>query len=301
MSGQQVANIEPSGEITKQQSSHSESSQSYAIPGGEAHEQSRDASRLMEANIPGGQMKQQTQEHQFAKQAEAVQETPGGVQRTSETAASQQQVSQAVSSSQTQGADGSISTRRVTSKRTVQQSSSVKQSHISSQTSAHPAQGMIQAPVPSELQIQNLATQQNNQRQQMVHQQQQLAQQQQLPDLPADSDMTSVSRTKHTQHSHKKVTQTSQKVVSATQQQQQQQQLGTPARRSATRPSGPKDHACLHRPSFPEFVVWYCKRFLHAGVLKRVESLKWQEIFLLAKHLLQKLSISACIMSSVFS
>ncbi|XP_043207668.1 general transcriptional corepressor trfA-like [Amphibalanus amphitrite] len=223
MSDQQVANIAPSGEITKQQSSQSESSQSYAIPGGEAHEQSRDASRLMEANIPGGQMKQQTQEHQFAKQAEAVQETPGGVQRTSEAAAAQQQVSQSVSNSQTQGADGSISTRRVTSKRTVQQSSSVKQSHISSTTSAHPAQGMIQAPVPTELQMQNLATQQNNQRTQLAHQQQQLAQQQQLPDL-ADSDMTAVSR-KTTQHSHKKVTQTSQKVTSATQQQQQQQQL----------------------------------------------------------------------------
>ncbi|KAF0288793.1 hypothetical protein FJT64_012821 [Amphibalanus amphitrite] len=161
MSDQQVANIAPSGEITKQQSSQSESSQSYAIPGGEAHEQSRDASRLMEANIPGGQMKQQTQEHQFAKQAEAVQETPGGVQRTSEAAAAQQQ-------------------------------------------------GMIQAPVPTELQMQNLATQQNNQRTQLAHQQQQLAQQQQLPDL-ADSDMTAVSR-KTTQHSHKKVTQTSQKV-----------------------------------------------------------------------------------------
>jgi len=225
MSGQQLANIEPSGEITKQQSSQSEASQSYAIAGGEAHEQSRDASRLMEANIPGGQMKQQAQEHQFAKQAEAVQETPGGVQRTSEAATAQQQVSSSVSNSQTQGADGSISTRRVTSKRTVQQSSNVKQSHISSSTTAHPAQGMIQAPVPSELQIQNLATQQNAQRQQMAHQQQQMAQQQQLPDLTGGSDQASVSRTQHTQHSHKKVTQTSQKVTSATQQQTQQQQL----------------------------------------------------------------------------
>ena len=244
MSGKQLANIEPAGEITKQQQSQSESSQSYAIPGGQAHEQSRDASRLMEANIAGGQMKQQTQEHQFAKQAEAVQETPGGVQRTSEAAAAQQQVSQSVSNQQTQGADGSISTRRVTSKRTVQQSSSVKQSHISSQTSAHPAQGMIQAPVPSELQIQNLATQQNAQRQQVAHQQQQLAQQTQLPDLPADSDMTSVSRTKHTQHSHKQVTQTSQKVVSATQQQTQQQQLGTRGTPQRHSPSGER-RSCM--------------------------------------------------------
>ncbi|XP_043190339.1 titin-like isoform X4 [Amphibalanus amphitrite] len=86
------------GRVVRSDSSHQQDAQSYAIAGGEAREQSRQDSRVLEAEIPGGQLSQHSQQRQFQLQQRSVQQLPGGGQMSQQTSSSQQ-VHQQVSSS----------------------------------------------------------------------------------------------------------------------------------------------------------------------------------------------------------
>lgn len=148
---QQLVKVEPvTGEITKQEATHSESQQSYAIPGGQTHEATRDASQLVEANIAGGKMRQEAKEHQFQAESESVKKIPGGgVSKTAAQSQQQQQEVQSVSKSSNVSPDGlrSSSTSKTSSRRVVQKSSTVQQS--STVSTSHPSgmpQAMIELP-----------------------------------------------------------------------------------------------------------------------------------------------------------